>query len=148
MKQKPTSERVYRELTRKEWRQVGIARSEIDAAKDEILAEGRRQKQAYQKTIAEEQAGRAENIEAARPIAEMLKKKRVAIAAFVAELRAARLETGISLSEMESRTGIHKSALSRLENSPTPNPTVGTLQRYAAALGKQLHLSLDHQGWS
>ena len=37
--------------------------------------------------------------------------------------------------------GIDQPALSRLENGHTPNPTLDTLWRYAAALGKRLVLS-------
>ena len=39
-----------------------------------------------------------------------------------------------------------KSALSRLENSKAPNPTLAYLQRYAEAIGCRLAVSLER--WS
>ena len=38
---------------------------------------------------------------------------------------------------MKERTGIERSALSRPENNVAANPTVNTLTRYAAAVGKK-----------
>jgi DNA-binding Xre family transcriptional regulator len=57
-------------------------------------------------------------------------------------LRDERERQGLSLSDLQERTGIDRGALSRLENAKDPNPTVATLQRYAAALGKELVLNL------
>lgn len=57
-------------------------------------------------------------------------------------LKAERQAQGVTLQELQERTGIGRGALSRLENEPDPNPTVRTLQRYAAALGKQIVVSL------
>ena len=54
------------------------------------------------------------------------------------EMKKAREAAGRSLSDVADETGIDKSALSRLENGITENPTVVTLARYAAALGKRL----------
>src|SRR5438128_725383 len=54
----------------------------------------------------------------------------------VAELRKARISAGLSLTQAAERSGIDKAALSRLERGLQPNPTVETLCRYAAALGK------------
>jgi transcriptional regulator with XRE-family HTH domain len=39
---------------------------------------------------------------------------------------------------VEERTGIGRSALSRLENDDAANPTMATLLRYSDALGKKL----------
>jgi len=105
-----------------------------------MTAEQRRE---FDRAVAEENAGRAENVAAAKPVAEKLLLERKQIAKFVAELREAREAAGISLSEMEQRTGIRKSALSRLEDSKTPNPTLLTLQRYAAAIGMKLNCLLE-----
>ena len=69
----------------------------------------------------------------ARPVAQRLKDERKVFAGLVAKLRMARGKAGVSLSELESRTGITKSSLSRLENSAAPNPTLITLHRYASA---------------
>jgi len=60
----------------------------------------------------------------------------------VAALRSTRQELRLSLSDIEERTGIAKSNLSRLENSPNPNPTIQTLTRYAHAVGKEIVITL------
>jgi transcriptional regulator with XRE-family HTH domain len=39
---------------------------------------------------------------------------------------------------MKERTGIERSTLSRLENDAEANPTVDTLTKYAAAVGKKV----------
>ena len=57
-------------------------------------------------------------------------------------LKAERESQSVSLSELEKRTGISKSALSRLENDPNPNPTMSTLQRIAEALGREITISI------
>ena len=54
------------------------------------------------------------------------------------EMKKTREASGRSLSDLSEETGIDKAALSRLENGLTENPTVTTLARYAAALGKRL----------
>jgi DNA-binding XRE family transcriptional regulator len=58
-------------------------------------------------------------------------------------LKKAREEAGLSLADVAERSGIDKAALSRLENGIHDNPTIETLLRYAAAIGKKLiwHLS-------
>ena len=57
-------------------------------------------------------------------------------------LKAEREAQSVSLSELEKRTGISKSALSRLENDPNPNPTMSTLLRIAEALGREITISI------
>jgi DNA-binding XRE family transcriptional regulator len=57
-------------------------------------------------------------------------------------LKEERQRLGVSLSEVAKRSGIEKGNLSRLENDPHPNPTVDTLLRYAAALGRTIHIGL------
>ena len=44
----------------------------------------------------------------------------------------------VTLAELENRTGISQAALSRYENGKSVNPTIETLYRIAAALGKQI----------
>ncbi len=56
-------------------------------------------------------------------------------------LKAEREKAGLSLAALAKRTGIDKAALSRLENGKQPNPTMATLSRYAAALGKEVCLA-------
>lgn len=58
------------------------------------------------------------------------------------QLRAAREEMGLSLSDVSARTGMDRSALSKLETGRRPNPTLDTLARYAEAVGKRLEISL------
>ncbi len=58
----------------------------------------------------------------------------------VARLKAERERRGLSLGDMLQRTGMSREVLCRLENNRSPNPTVRTLARYAAAVGLELHL--------
>jgi hypothetical protein len=67
----------------------------------------------------------------------------LAVNAFLHDLRKAREDAGLSLTDVEIRTGIDKATLSRLETGKQTNPTVDTLVRYAAAVGKELVLSLQ-----
>lgn len=55
----------------------------------------------------------------------------------ITQLRTARESAGISLRELEERTGISRGNLSRLETGEA-NPTVTTLRRYAEAIGKTI----------
>lgn len=59
------------------------------------------------------------------------------------ELKKGREASGLSLADVASVSGIDKAALSRLENGLTENPTVTTLARYAAAIGKRLVWTLE-----
>lgn len=56
----------------------------------------------------------------------------------VQQLKAAREEKGLSLSDLTQLTGKDRSALSKLETGQRLNPTVETLVRYAEAVGKRL----------
>jgi len=58
-------------------------------------------------------------------------------------LKMAREAAGLTLADVSARCGIDQPALSRLENGHTHNPTVDTLWRYAAAVGKRLMLSAE-----
>jgi len=60
-------------------------------------------------------------------------------------LKAERQQQGLSLADIEDRTGISRPNLSRLENEAEANPTVATLTRYANALGKKLLIVLADQ---
>lgn len=73
-----------------------------------------------------------------REIGERRERLREAIQALKAEREA----QGVSLAEMQSRTGISRASLSRLENDLHANPTVSTLDRIARALGKQVLIQL------
>lgn len=67
----------------------------------------------------------------------------IATARFIGGLRRYRELAGLSLGDVASRSGIDKASLSRLENGLYPNPTIGTLARYARAIGKRLTLNLE-----
>lgn len=56
-------------------------------------------------------------------------------------LKQTREAQGLSLADIRDRTGIERSALSRLENE-APNVTVRTLERYAEALGKRIVIEI------
>jgi DNA-binding phage protein len=58
-------------------------------------------------------------------------------------LKAERVRQGLSLADVQERTGMERPNLSRLENDAEANPTVATLSRYAEALGKKLVVSLS-----
>lgn len=56
-------------------------------------------------------------------------------------LKKARLDAGLSLSQVAARGGLDKGTLSRLEAGQHLNPTLDTLSRYALALGRGLAVS-------
>ncbi len=58
------------------------------------------------------------------------------------QLKTAREERGLSLSDLTDLTGMDRSAISKLETGQRPNPTMETLVRYAEAVGKHLVVSL------
>ena len=62
---------------------------------------------------------------------------------FVAELRAARQERGLTLADVASRTGLAVETLSRLETGAIVNPTWQTLGKYAVAVGCRVRLSAE-----
>ncbi len=115
---KRQAKRLRRQLTPKETRRWQRARKESEREKGEILAEGRRIKAAHNRV-------------------------KVAVRDALKMLKAERQAQGLSLSDVERRTGIGRAALSRLENETEPNPTVVTLTRYAEALGKRLVVSFE-----
>lgn len=59
----------------------------------------------------------------------------------LAFLREARERAGLSLDEVAERMGVDKSNLAKLEKAG--NPTIDTLERYAAALGQRLVMTLE-----
>ena len=63
--------------------------------------------------------------------------------ALLYRLKRERETAGLSLADVAERTGMDRAAISRLENGHQPNPTVDTLSRYAAALGKALIWSVE-----
>ncbi len=65
------------------------------------------------------------------------------LAPFVEEMKQAREAAGLTLTEVSRRCGIDQPALSRLENGHNKNPTLDTLWRYAAAVGRRLVLTTE-----
>jgi DNA-binding phage protein len=112
-----TAKHMRRELTADERKRVAAARSEIEQDKPEILRKAKQYKQ-------EADAARATLQEALQ----MLKRERQS--------------QGLSLADIQERTGIDRPNLSRLENEAAANPTIATLTRYAEALGKRLMIVL------
>jgi hypothetical protein len=117
-KPRKKAERIIRPLTHEEAQRLANARRDMVAERDEILREGRVAKLAW--------------LAMRREVDET-----------VSRLKQEREKRGLSLAEVEERSGLRKSALSRLENDKTANPTLLTLQRYAAALGLTLHTTLN-----
>jgi predicted transcriptional regulator len=99
----------------------------------------------FRLALAEEKAAEADNRDAASKLIPALLSQCEQAVAIVKTLRSAREAANVSLSELEKRTGIRKSVLSRLENSKAPNPTLATLQRYASAIGLPLEVSLERK---
>ena len=73
----------------------------------------------------------------------LLKKEGTPLRQVLGALRAERERQGLSLADMNERTGIDRAALSRLENNEEANPTLTTLERYAEAVGKQMVVLLS-----
>ena len=60
-------------------------------------------------------------------------------------LKAERELRGLSLADIGERTGLSKSAISKLENNEDANPTINTLTKYADALGMVLGIVLTEK---
>ncbi len=52
-------------------------------------------------------------------------------------LKREREQSGLSIGDVAERSGLARAVVSRLENGKQDNPTVATLMRYAAAVGKR-----------
>ena len=61
-------------------------------------------------------------------------------------LKRERQSSGLSISDVADRSGLDRAVISRLENGKQDNPTVATLMRYAAAVGKRFLWSYDDLG--
>src|SRR5712692_5328621 len=58
------------------------------------------------------------------------------------DLKKARESAGLSLADLAQRTGMDKAVLSKMENGRHGIPTLGSLARYAQAVGLELAMSL------
>jgi DNA-binding XRE family transcriptional regulator len=59
-------------------------------------------------------------------------------------LKADRERSGLSIADVAERSGLDRAVVSRLENGKQDNPTVATLMRYAAAVGKRFVWSYEN----
>jgi hypothetical protein len=113
-----TAVRVSRPLSPEKRRHLLETRAAAERDKEAIIARGREIKRQREAATA-----------ALRETFQLLKQERQA--------------QGVTLQELQDRTGIGRGALSRLENEPDPNPTIRTLQRIASALGQQVIVQLQ-----
>lgn len=60
------------------------------------------------------------------------------------DLKQERVECGLTIADVAERSGLDRAVISRLENGKQDNPTVATLMRYAAALGKRFVWSYEN----
>jgi len=58
-------------------------------------------------------------------------------------LKQDRKRSGISIGEVAEKSGLDRAVVSRLENGKQDNPTIATLMRYAAAIGKRFLWSFE-----
>jgi ribosome-binding protein aMBF1 (putative translation factor) len=58
-------------------------------------------------------------------------------------LKRERERCGLSIGDVAQRSGLDRAVVSRLENGKQDNPTVATLMRYAAAVGKRFLWSYE-----
>jgi ribosome-binding protein aMBF1 (putative translation factor) len=58
-------------------------------------------------------------------------------------LKQERKQRGLSIGDVANRSGLDRAVISRLENGKQDNPTVATLMRYAAAVGKRFLWSYE-----
>lgn len=72
--------------------------------------------------------------------------RRARIQEAVAMLKAERELRGFSLADISHRTGISRSAISKLENNKDANPTINTLIKYADALRMEFSVTLNDLG--
>ncbi len=69
-------------------------------------------------------------------------KPRILLKQVLKELREERQRQGLSLADVQRRSGIDRGTLSKLENKEDPNVTMNTLMRYAQAIGKVILVQL------
>lgn len=65
------------------------------------------------------------------------------IQAAIQALKLERTRRGLSIGDVADRSGLDRAVISRLENGKQDNPTVATLMRYAAAIGKRFVWSFE-----
>ncbi len=118
---KRTAKRIVRSLTPDEAIRIAEARRDVETNRAAILREG----------------------SAAMAIWSAMRRDADQT---IQKLKDERERLGLSLADVEQRSGLRRSVLSRLENDRTANPTLLTLQRYAASLGMTLQTALAKVG--
>src|SRR5207247_9314180 len=78
-----------------------------------------------------------------RPAGTVNQQSFSAILSLLACFKAARESQGLTLAEVAQRMEIDAPALSRLETGKVLNPTLGTLHKWAEALGQKLDVVLS-----
>ena len=101
-------------------RHIDVIRSQVDADLPDLLAAARQAKAAHDAAV-----------EPARQAVQLLKAEREA--------------QGVSLTEMETRTGIAAAELERIERESQQMPSLVTLDLYARALDKRLWMTLTER---
>lgn len=97
------------------------------------------EKKKLKEAIAEEREG----MEANRKVGRALRRKRASAGEALAALAGIREQLGLSLRDIESRSGIAAGNLSKLLNDPDPNITTQTLDRLAAAMGRRVRIEFE-----
>jgi DNA-binding phage protein len=115
--------RIYRQATSEELARHALVREQVAAELPEIKRRG------------------LERLDLLKKAGTSLRQ--VPLRQVLAALRDERERQGLSLADINARTGIDRAALSRLENNQDANPTLATLERYAEAIGKQLIVLLS-----
>ncbi len=69
----------------------------------------------------------------------------LAVMELAVRIKARREQLQLSLTDLASRSGIDKGAISRLENGLVSNPTIGTLERIARSLKSRLKIELEDE---
>lgn len=59
------------------------------------------------------------------------------------DLVEARVEAGLTTADVAAASGLSVATITRLEKGRMKNPTVDVLERYAKAVGRELHLSVS-----
>jgi predicted transcriptional regulator len=70
-------------------------------------------------------------------------KPRIRLKQVLKTLKEERQKQGLSLADVNARSGIDRGTLSKLENDEDPNVTMNTLMRYAEAVGKVILVHLE-----
>ena len=84
------------------------------------------------------EALRASGYDEAIPLGELIQLHEL-----LSEIKKQRKRSGVTLSKLAKRTGIDVATLSKLESGKHENPTIGTIVRVSAALGKQVRCILE-----